>query len=255
MLALLSGGSVGEAAKMRVSYHLLTREATLRFDACRSSLTSQRRCSSRRFPRSHARSTAPDRAGTAQRARRGTGIRVASGRLVSPPSACRPLHPVVAVSDPVDVSAVLRRFNDRLSEQGLKSTRQRDAIVETFFRLDAHISVEELLEAVRIEFPRIGFATVYRTMKLLVEQGFADARRFGDGQTRFDPRQRPDDQHDHLICVDCRRVIEFSDDAIERRIHEVAAERGQFVLKRRTIELYVRCTAPSCEHRQHPEDA
>lgn len=150
----------------------------------------------------------------------------------------------------------MRRFNERIAERGLKSTRQRDVIVETFFRLDRHISVEELLEAVRVDVPRIGFATVYRTMKLLVEYGFADARRFGDGQTRFDPKLRPDEQHDHLICVECRRVVEFNDPAIEARIAALTTELGAFALKRRVIELYVRCTNESCERRPaaHGED-
>jgi Fur family ferric uptake transcriptional regulator len=152
---------------------------------------------------------------------------------------------------------IIERFRERLGELGLKSTRQRDVIVATFFRLDRHISVEELLEEVRKEVARIGYATVYRTMKLLVENGFADARRFGDGQTRFDPKQSEDEQHDHLICIDCRRVVEFTDPVVEARIHQIAGELGDqpgsFELKRRTIELYARCTNAACEHRKKQE--
>lgn len=144
---------------------------------------------------------------------------------------------------------VLERFHERLGELGLKSTRQRDVIVETFFELDRHISVEELLEEVRRAFPRIGYATVYRTMKLLEEIRFADARRFGDGQTRYDPKTDADEQHDHVICVDCRRVIEFADPVVEARIVQIADELGGFELKRRTIELYVRCRKPECPYR------
>ncbi len=152
---------------------------------------------------------------------------------------------------------IIERFRERLGELGLKSTRQRDVIVATFFRLDRHISVEELLEEVRKEVSRIGYATVYRTMKLLVENGFADARRFGDGQTRFDPKHSEDEQHDHLICIDCRRVVEFTDPVVEARIHQIAGELGDqpgsFELKRRTIELYARCTNAACEHRKNKE--
>lgn len=148
-----------------------------------------------------------------------------------------------------EINAVLARFHERLSELGLKSTKQRDVIVETFFRLDRHISVEELLLEVRKEVPRIGYATVYRTMKLLVENRFADARRFGDGQTRYDPKMAPDEQHDHLICVDCRRVMEFSDPVVVARIGQIASELGTFELRRRSLELYVKCTNTNCEHR------
>ena len=149
----------------------------------------------------------------------------------------------------VDIQEVLGRFHERLSELGLKSTRQRDVIVETFFRLDRHISVEELLEQVRKEVPRIGYATVYRTMKLLVDNRFADARSFGDGQTRYDPKLDENEQHDHLICIDCRRVIEFADPVVVARIGQIAEELGTFELKRRSLELYARCTAENCEHR------
>jgi Fur family ferric uptake transcriptional regulator len=149
----------------------------------------------------------------------------------------------------VSDTEIIERFRERLGELGLKSTRQRDVIVATFFRLDRHISVEELLEEVRREVPRIGYATVYRTMKLLVEHRFADARRFGDGQTRFDPKLSEDEQHDHLICIDCRRVVEFTDPVVVARIDQIVAELGDFELKRRTIELYARCTRDDCEHR------
>lgn len=153
------------------------------------------------------------------------------------------------MSDHAEQTPILERFHERLVELGLKSTRQRDVIVETFFRLDRHISVEELLEEVRKEFPRIGYATVYRTMKLLEENRFADARQFGDGQTRYDPKVDADEQHDHLICVDCRRVIEFADPVVEARIAQIASEFGAFVLTRRSIELYARCKDTACPHR------
>ncbi len=153
------------------------------------------------------------------------------------------------MSQPENNARVLARFHERLGELGLKSTRQRDVIVETFFSLDRHISVDELLLEVRKDVPRIGYATVYRTMKLLVENRFADARRFGDGQTRYDPKLAPDEQHDHLICIDCRRVIEFSDPVVVARISQIASELGTFELKRRSIELYAKCTNATCEHR------
>lgn len=153
------------------------------------------------------------------------------------------------MSNPVDIAEILERFHDRLSEEGLKSTRQRDVIVETFFRLNKHISVEELLDAVREKASHIGYATVYRTLKLLVEYGFAQPRQFGDGQTRFDPLSGEDDEHDHLICVDCRRVIEFDDPVVQARIEQIVGELGTFTLSRRRLELYARCTAEACPHR------
>ena len=149
----------------------------------------------------------------------------------------------------MDVDDVLARFHKRLSEHGLKSTRQRDAIVRVFFELNRHISVEELLEQVRKAAPKIGYATVYRTLKLLVEHGFAEPRQFGDGQTRFDPKESEDEHHDHVICVDCRRVIEFNDPVIGARVEQILSELGQFALTRQTLELYATCSQTDCPHR------
>ena len=146
---------------------------------------------------------------------------------------------------------VLEAFHRRMREVGLKSTRQRDSIAETFFALDRHISVEELLAEVRRTQPGVGYATVYRTLKLLVEHGFANPRHFGDGQTRYDP-QFDKEQHDHLICVECRRILEFEDDDILRRLEAISAQRG-FLVSRRKLEIYGVCQDAQCPHRGTPK--
>ena len=146
------------------------------------------------------------------------------------------------------VSEAMEAFYDRLQEAGLKSTRQRDLIVERFFWLDKHISADELLEDVREHQPRIGYATVYRTLKLLVEQGFALPKDFGDGQTRYDPIHNQDPQHDHLICVDCRKIIEFSDQVLNERIQAIVGEMS-YNIRRKKIELYVECTKAECPNK------
>lgn len=149
------------------------------------------------------------------------------------------------------VDEALEAFHERLQEAGLKSTRQRDVIAECFFRLDEHISADELLEAVRQKQPRVGYATVYRTLKLLVEQGFAVPKDFGDGQTRYDPVHNQDPQHDHLICVDCRKIIEFNDDELNERIQAIVDDMS-YSVRRKKIELYAECENEACPHR--PDD-
>lgn len=146
------------------------------------------------------------------------------------------------------IAQVMEDFHARLQDAGLKSTRQRDTIVETFFRLDKHISADELLEEVRLHQPRIGYATVYRTLKLLVEQGFALPKDFGDGITRYDPIHDQDPHHDHLICVDCRRIIEFNDEKVARLLEEIAADH-HYVLRRKKLEIYAECRIPDCPNK------
>ena len=148
------------------------------------------------------------------------------------------------------VKKAMKAFHERLRTAGLKSTKQRDLIAERFFELDAHISADELLEEVRTDQTRIGYATVYRTLKLLVEQGFAVTKDFGDGFTRYDPiLDNQDPHHDHFICVDCKRVEEFGDERIAKLLEQKAEELG-FKLKRKKLELYGECQrGPNCPYR------
>lgn len=143
------------------------------------------------------------------------------------------------------VEDAMQAFHERLQDAGLKSTRQRDTIVECFFRLDKHITADELLEVVREEQPRIGYATVYRTLKLLVEQDMALPKDFGDGQTRYDPIHDQDPQHDHLICVDCRKIIEFTDEMVNERLLNLAVDMD-YEVRRKRIELYAECHIEDC---------
>ncbi len=146
------------------------------------------------------------------------------------------------------ISEIMTEFRTRLQDAGLKSTRQRDTIVESFFRLDKHISADELLEVVREQAPRIGYATVYRTLKLLVEQGFALPKDFGDGITRYDPIHDQDPHHDHLICVDCRKIIEFNDEEVARLLEKIAKSRN-YQLRRKKLEIYAECKITNCPNK------
>lgn len=137
-----------------------------------------------------------------------------------------------------DPREILRAY---INEHGLKSSRQRELIADVFFESGEHLKVEELLERVRELDPKIGQATVYRTMKLLTQCGLAQPRQFGDGHTRYEPTV-PDDEehHDHLICTGCGKIVEFVDPRIERLQDKVAAEHGFEVIHHK-MELYGLC--------------
>ncbi len=123
--------------------------------------------------------------------------------------------------------------------KGLKSTRQRETILDEFLRLGSHISTEELYLRLRRKNPRIGYATVHRTLKLFAECGIAEQRHFGDGQTRYEASDL-NEHHDHLICVTCGKIVEFEDQRIERLQEEVAGQHG-FSIERHRLELYGCC--------------
>src|SRR4051794_31798191 len=105
-----------------------------------------------------------------------------------------------------DSSLILRTLSEYLEKQGLKHTRQRDLIVETFFEMKGHVPVDELVSRVRARDPKVGPSTVYRTMKLLSECGLAVARNFSEGQTRYEAAADRH-HHDHLICTSCGTVV------------------------------------------------
>ena len=130
-----------------------------------------------------------------------------------------------------------------MAKKGLRSTDQRRLIVETFFRAPNHVSIEELLASVRAQDPKVGYATVYRTLKLLAECGVAFERRFGDGLTRY---ELADDHshHDHLICVECGDITEFEEPRIETLQEEIAEQHG-FELRSHKHEMYGVC--PKCQ--------
>jgi len=133
------------------------------------------------------------------------------------------------------------KFNDFLLTQGLKSTNQRELILEEFLRAGSHLSTEELYLRLRRKNPRIGYATVHRTLKLFAVCGIAEQRHFGDGQARYEASDH-EEHHDHLICVACGKIVEFEDPRIEELQVEVAGGHG-FTIERHRLELYGCCSA------------
>jgi len=130
-------------------------------------------------------------------------------------------------------------FKEHLRRQGLKSTAQRDDIAHVFFASNRHISVEELYNEVKRINPRIGYATVYRTMKLLTECGLAAERHFRDAEARYESVAEGR-HHDHLICEGCGKIVEFEEPRIEALQAEVARRLG-FRSTGHKMELYGLC--------------
>ncbi len=140
-------------------------------------------------------------------------------------------------------------FRDHLRQQGLKSTAQRDDIAHVFFASNRHISVEELYIEVKRINPRIGYATVYRTMKLLTECGLAVERHFRDGEARYES-QAEGHHHDHMICEGCGKIIEFTEERIET-LQATVAQRLGFQITGHKMELYGRCA--DCQRTGRPK--
>jgi Fur family transcriptional regulator, ferric uptake regulator len=152
------------------------------------------------------------------------------------------------MSDPFDAQFELLRAY--LIEQGLKLTRQRRAIAEVVFRTDGHLTLAEIHERAKALHPALGFATVYRTMKMMAEAGLATQHRFDDGQSRFE--RADEDHHDHIICSRCGRIVEFEAPEIERRQERIARDLGFRVVAHRH-EIQGECILP-CRYGETPRD-
>ncbi|TVQ91761.1 MAG: transcriptional repressor [Deltaproteobacteria bacterium] len=143
---------------------------------------------------------------------------------------------------------LVQRFRDYLSREGLKCTRQREAIASVVFSSEGHLTLNDIHVRAQQVQPSVGFATVYRTMKLLSEAGLATQHRFDDGQSRFE--RADEDHHDHIICSRCGRIVEFEAPEIEVRQERIALGLGFKVVSHRH-EIYGECMLP-CRYGEEP---
>jgi Fur family ferric uptake transcriptional regulator len=149
-----------------------------------------------------------------------------------------------------DFQPLRDRLEQHLRQNGLKNTRPRKVILESFLNTERHMAVEELLQVVQARMSGVGHATIYRTMKLFTEAGIADERRFGDGQTRYEPVIQGQ-HHDHLICENCGLIVEFEDQLIEDRQEHVAKANG-FRLTSHRHDIFGLCLdTVACEARKN----
>ncbi|HYY56799.1 MAG TPA: transcriptional repressor [Pyrinomonadaceae bacterium] len=114
-------------------------------------------------------------------------------------------------------------FLQHLQKAGLKRTAQRDLILDVFLRTEKHLSSEDLYRLVQTEDQTIGQTTVYRTLKLLTEAGLAREVRFGDGRTHYEHNYKHQ-HHDHMICTECGKIIEFYSAQLEALQDAMAAK-------------------------------
>ncbi|MCU1295930.1 MAG: ferric uptake regulator, Fur family [Acidobacteriaceae bacterium] len=135
-----------------------------------------------------------------------------------------------------------------LKRVGLKQTAQRDTILRTFLETREHLSLNELHGLVRKKDARIGFTTVYRTLKLFVECGLASEVAFHDGIARYE-HQYNRRSHHHMVCTECGSSVEFFSTEVERLEQEIGRKHN-YVTTRHTFQVYGTCE--DCRKRNAP---
>jgi Fur family ferric uptake transcriptional regulator len=131
-------------------------------------------------------------------------------------------------------------FIDYLRENKLKVTPHRELILETFLQNEGHRSVEDIYRTVRGIDPHVGYTTVYRTMKLLGDCGLAREIDLADGITRYEHLFNHE-HHDHMICMECGKSIEFYNPEIES-LQDAASEQLGFKVLDHKLQIYGVCS-------------
>ncbi len=139
-----------------------------------------------------------------------------------------------------DPTPFVRLFGRYLREQGLPVTHQREAVAQVVFGSGEHLSVDEIERVLRSEGHRIGKATIYRALDLLVRSKLVAELDFGEGFKRYEHRLSAEPIHEHLICLNCGVVIEFQSADVHRIEASVSARHG-FRPTRHKLEIYGLC--------------
>ena len=134
---------------------------------------------------------------------------------------------------------LLHRFKKALTREGLKYTPQRTAVLEEIIKDKGHRESEEIYLALKKRGQHVSRATVYRTMDILVNNGFARKMNLGDGRARYESKVNSP-HHDHLVCMDCGLIVEFMNQKIEDLQDEIAIQ-YEFQLKRHIHQLFGLC--------------
>lgn len=129
-------------------------------------------------------------------------------------------------------------FEAYLRSQNLKHSKPRNDILEVFLVSKGHFSAQELHEQVRQKNPRVGFATVYRTLRLLEACGLARSMDYGDGTQRYEPNRF---EHHHIICSTCNRTVEFLSPELESLLRQ-AQQQHDFVPQSHAVRILSVCT-------------
>jgi Fur family ferric uptake transcriptional regulator len=136
--------------------------------------------------------------------------------------------------------ALLERFRRYLRDHRQPITRQRELVAETVMLSEDHLSAEAIQRRLKARGVHVGTATIYRALDVLVASGLVKAHDFGEGFKRFEPTGGQSERHEHLICLRCGKVLEFSNEQLERML-PIIADEHRFQHQRHRVEVFGVC--------------
>ena len=139
-----------------------------------------------------------------------------------------------------DKHSAREKFFIFLAQKNLRITSQREVIIDTVFSTDKHFTAEQLLEWSRARDRSVSRATVYRTLPLLTESGLVREMDFGKDYKFYDPNYADHPNHNHIICQDCDRIVEFESETIDKLESEITHRLG-FSVKSQRLQITATC--------------
>ncbi len=130
-------------------------------------------------------------------------------------------------------------FSSFLKGRGLKHTAQREEILKAFLSEERHFTAEDLYLLLKEKKPAIGFATVYRTLKLLCEANLASEVYLEGSRVRYEHKYRHE-MHEHIVCVNCGKTIELKVPEMESLTKKIE-KKYKFKLTEHRLKLFGKC--------------
>ncbi|MGM0518887.1 MAG: Fur family transcriptional regulator [Campylobacterota bacterium] len=140
----------------------------------------------------------------------------------------------------VENEEVIDELKRIVKQKGLKYTEQREIVLNILINAQDHLSAEDVYNQIKVKYPdtNIGIATVYRALSFLEEIDLITSINFGTDGKKYESNTKS--HHDHLICTDCGKIVEFLDDEIEKR-QERIAKKNKFKITSHSMQLYGTC--------------
>lgn len=142
----------------------------------------------------------------------------------------------------------INKLEKEFGHKGLRLTLPRKAILEALSNTDKHLSVEDIYFNVHKNYPKIGMATIYRTLDLLISWGIVHKFDFGDNKARYELIDDPKGlgHHHHLICTSCKKIIDYTDFIDDEilflnKTEAALSRKHNFVINNHIIEFYGLC--------------